>query len=392
MADDFDPYYHWLAIPPAEQPPNHYRLLALSLFEKNTDVIDRAAEQRAIHLRSMQADEHGALAQRLLDEVAIARACLLSQQKKALYDSGLRATLQAAEKAAASAAGSTEQRTKEGHIIFGDYLLVERIGNAVTGRVFKAQHRTMGRVVALKVLSAQTLRSEERLERFRRKVRILAQLSHLNLVAAYDAGELDGRPYLVMEYVDGDSLSGMSKSSPDTLSAKDVADYIAQAADGLAYAHVKGILHRNVKPSNLLVNRQNIVKIIGLGLARFASGAPVIGTEGDIRLTGPGRLIGTAEYMSPEQAIDCRKIDRRADIYSLGCSLFKILTGRPPYMADSLTKILLAHRSQPIPPLRDVRPDVTPELEAVFRKMVAKNPNDRYASMEEVAMALGDCC
>jgi serine/threonine protein kinase len=384
MGDPFDPYYQWLGIPPKDQPPNHYRLLGIERFEANPDVIQHAADQRMAHLRALQTGRHSALSQQLLNEVAAARVCLLRPQKKADYDARLRAKLGSAE--AARAVEHDDARKPDG-MVFGEYLLLDQLGSGATGPVFKAKHRTMGRVVALKVLSPEALRSRERVERFRRKVKILAQLQHPNLVAAYDAGERDGTHYLVMQYVDGWDLAALVKEH-GPLPVGHAVNYVVQAAAGLGYAHRQGIYHRNVKPSNLLVDRQGEVKVIGLGLARVDFDVLPAKASMGPELTAPGQVMGTVDYMAPEQAVDSSQVDHRTDVYALGCTLSTLLTGRPPYPAKSPMKKVLAHRDHPIPSLCAVRSDVPAGLDAVFQKMLAKRPDQRPQSMEEVITAL----
>jgi serine/threonine protein kinase len=264
----------------------------------------------------------------------------------------------------------------------GNYEILDRLGAGGMGTVFKARHRRMKRVVALKVLSREVAGAEKFLDRFQREVETIARLSHPNIVMAFDADESEAGPFLVMEFVDGrDLASEVAQAGP--LPVADAIDRILQAAQGLGYAHSQGIVHRDVKPSNLLRGVDGVVKVADLGLARLnAPGA------GSTSLTQAGTVFGTAEYMSPEQAIDSGAVDLRADIYSLGCTLYFLLTGRPPYQAGSLMAMLLKHRDDPIPDVREARPDTPPALAAVFRRMVAKAPADRYQTMAEVARDL----
>ena len=385
MASQFEPYYQWLGIPAKDQPPHHYRLLGIELLEGNLEVIEHAADQRMAHLRTLQTGTHAALSQKLLNEVAAARVCLLNPQKKAAYDAQLRAQLPAAGPAVPGPA--VEQADGS---VFGEYILLDQLGSGRMGQVFKAKHRTLGRVVALKTLSPEAMRSSQAVARFRRKVKILARLDHPNLVTAYDAGERDGTHYLIMEYVDGQDLAAMVKQY-GPLPVGHAVNYIMQAAAGLGYAHAQGIYHRNVKPSNLLVNKQGVVKVIGLGLARVDFAALPADASMGPELTAVGRVMGTSDYMAPEQAVDSRQVDHRADVYSLGCTLCALLTGRPPYPAKSAVRKILAHRDHPIPSLRALRPDVSTALDAVFQKMLAKRREDRQQSMNELIAALQAC-
>jgi serine/threonine protein kinase len=251
------------------------------------------------------------------------------------------------------------------------------------GIVYKARHRRMDRTVALKVLDAKIIPSPEALRRFRREVQAAARLHHPNVVLAYDASEDAGRHYLVMEYVDGTNLRRQVRDA-GPLPVHEAIDCILQAARGLEYAHSQRVIHRDIKPDNLLRDSQGRVRILDLGLARLgdrmASGAATI--------TSTGSLMGTLEFMAPEQARDAHAADHRADVYSLGCTLHHLLTGRPPYSGESMYEKLSAHQEQPIPSLAAARPDVPPALDGLFRRMLAKEPEDRFQSMTEVIAAL----
>jgi CheY-like chemotaxis protein/tRNA A-37 threonylcarbamoyl transferase component Bud32 len=271
-----------------------------------------------------------------------------------------------------------------GDLRVGNYEILDRLGAGGMGTVFKARHRRMKRVVALKVLSREVAQSGTFAERFQREVETIARLSHPNIVMAFDADEGEAGPFLVMEFVNGRDLqSEVARAGP--LSAADAVDRILQAARGLAYAHAQGIVHRDIKPGNILRDVDGVVKVADLGLARLTAAG---GSGGNTSLTQAGMVVGTAEYMSPEQAMDSGEVDHRADVYSLGCTLHFLLTGRPPYQAPSIMAILLRHRDAPIPHVRDTRPDVPPELDAVFERMVAKAPADRYQTMAEVVRDL----
>ncbi len=276
-------------------------------------------------------------------------------------------------------------------LVLGNYVILERIGQGGMGTVYKAQHREMKREVAIKVLAPHLTKTPEGLKRFRREVRAAAALNHPHIVTAYDAAESKGARYLVMEYVDGADLASVVKTT-GPLPVSRAVQYVLQVARALEYAHSKGIIHRDIKPSNLLVDRQDNVKILDLGLARIQDPEGATSTDSSlIELTKTGMVLGTVDYMPPEQALGAKDIDHRADIYSLGISLYYLLTARVPYEGSTLLARFLAHREQEIPSLQQWAPDAPDSLDRVFRKMVAKEAQDRYASMSEVVVDLEAC-
>jgi len=275
-------------------------------------------------------------------------------------------------------------------LVLGDYVVLDEIGAGGMGQVFKARHRRMNRIVAVKLLPAAAMRSPDAVRRFYREVEAAARLAHPNIVTAHDAGEHEGLHYLVMEYVEGRDLARVVGEEGPLPIARAV-DCVLQAARGLEYAHRQGVVHRDIKPGNLLVDREGTVKILDMGLARMQSSEETTDRTGSERLTGTGQVMGTCDYMAPEQAEDTHAADHRADVYALGCTLYRLLTGDPPYTGETLVQVLLAHLQAPIPSLCDARPDVPPELDAVCRKMMAKRPEDRYQSMGEVIAELERC-
>lgn len=271
-----------------------------------------------------------------------------------------------------------------------EYIVLDRIGAGGMGEVFKAKHRIMERVVALKVLPLKAMKSPDAVQRFQREVRAAAKLTHPNIVTAYDAREHEGIHCLVMEYVDGKDLSNVL-ADEGPLPVDRAVNYVAQAARGLEYAHKQGVIHRDIKPGNLLLDREGTVKILDMGLARVGATDTPSDPKGAEPLTASGQMMGTWDYMAPEQAADTHGADHRADIYSLGCTLYRLLTGKPPYSGETAIQTLLAHQQAPIPSLSEARPDVPQELDAVFRKMMAKGPEDRYQSMGDVVADLEAC-
>jgi serine/threonine protein kinase len=454
MSAPFDPYHKWLGIPADEQPPSLYRLLGLRPFESDADVIDTAADQRMRLLKSLQGGKQAALSQKLLNEVSRARQRLLEPTERAAYDALLReqmkrqsaaqggtgsvtlragmwpdgkapATLEEFFQCVAASGIMTMDEVRQFHarfaeekrpkdpkgmatelvrakkltkyqaiclfqgkpkqLSFGEYVIIDKLGQGGMGQVLKAEHRRMKRVVALKLISNDALNNKDAASRFEQEVHAAARLIHANIVAAFDANEHEGVHYYVMEYVDGIDLSALSRTH-GPLPVAMALDYTLQAARGLAFAHGKGIVHRDIKPSNLLVDKDGTVKILDMGLARIDrpdEDTPVLTTD--------GQVLGTVDYMAPEQAVDTHSADARADVYSLGCTLYRLLTGEAVFSGETVMHKLLSHREAPIPPLRQKRPDVPASLEAVWRRMVAKHRDERQQSMLEVVAQLEAC-
>jgi formylglycine-generating enzyme required for sulfatase activity len=272
-------------------------------------------------------------------------------------------------------------------LLLGNYVVLEKLGQGGMGQVLKAQHLKMKRLVAVKTIAPAAMKSPAAVKRFYREMETAARLSHPNIVQAHDADEHEGVHYLVMEYVDGKDLAAIiNQNGP--LSVPEAVECIVQAGRGLQYAHDQGVVHRDIKPANLLLDKKGVVKILDMGLARI--GEPLGDGDGE-RLTESGQILGTLDYMAPEQALDIRRVGPRADIYSLGCTLYWLLTGQTPYQGETSLQILLAHRESPIPSLRRARPGIPACLDAVFRKMVAKRPEGRYSSIAEVLADLDRC-
>lgn len=270
-------------------------------------------------------------------------------------------------------------------LVLGNYVILDKLGQGGMGLVLKALHRRMERLVALKVLSPAVTKNAQAVQRFQREVRAAARLEHPNIVTAYDADSAHDTHFLVMQYVEGSDLSAVV--AEDGPLPVDLAVSCAlQAARGLAYAHSRGVVHRDIKPANLLLDLDGTVKILDMGLVRLDAA----GSDPD-QLTGTGQIMGTVDYMAPEQATDTSRADARSDIYSLGMTLWYLLTGRVVFEADSVVKKLLAHQNDPIPPLRSVCPEAPAELEATFARMVAKAPDQRYQAMSDVIADLERC-
>jgi serine/threonine protein kinase len=273
---------------------------------------------------------------------------------------------------------------KHAELRIGNYDVLDRLGVGGMGTVFKARHRRMKRIVALKVLSRSLANDESFVQRFQREVETIARFAHPNIVMAYDADEAEVGHFLVMEFVDGQDLSSiLQKEGAMSLSA--AVNCTLQAARGLEYAHGQGIIHRDIKPANLLRDAAGTVKVTDLGLARLA-GVPEPAALGGITLAGS--ILGTVDYMPPEQAMGATDIDHRADIYSLGATLYFLLLAKPPYQGESLMATMFQHKMAPIPSLVEARPEVPIALDAAFRHMLAKERGDRFQTMAEVVRTL----
>jgi serine/threonine-protein kinase len=275
-------------------------------------------------------------------------------------------------------------------IVLGDYVVQKRIGKGGMGEVFQAYHRRMARAAAIKVLNHEGHVSDASKRRFLQEARAAGRLCHPNIVTTYDAGEQHGVQYLVMEYVEGiDLATRLRKHGPMT--APQAVQCVLQAAYALEYAHHRNVLHRDVKPSNLLLDRQGTIKILDMGLARIAEVQSEPGATLPERLTRTGEMLGTVDYVSPEQAEDARQADQRSDVYSLGCTMFTLMTGCPVYEGSTSTAKLLAHRESPVPSLRVVVPGTSEPLDRAFGRMIAKRQADRQQSMSDVIRELTAC-
>jgi serine/threonine protein kinase len=274
----------------------------------------------------------------------------------------------------------------------GPYVLLDKIGQGGMGSVYKAKHKSMERIVALKVLRRKSGLSQDSIKRFQREVLASAKLIHPNIVTAFDAGEQNRIHYLVMEYVEGGDLKSLlDREGPLPLSK--ALHYVIQTARGMQYAHEKQIIHRDIKPANLLVDNTGCIKILDLGLARIVQEGAL---EDEQQLTADGALMGTVDFLSPEQSLDTKTADVRSDIYSLGCTLYTLLTGESVFPGGTLVQKILAHRELPPPSVREKRKDVPEALDKLLKTMLAKKPADRPQSMAIIAEQLqnilaGDC-
>lgn len=320
---------------------------------------------------------------------------------------------------------------KEDDLVLGQYVILERLGEGGMGQVFKARQRNLDRIVAFKLIHPSCLENERVIQRFMREIRAAGQLSHPNIVRAYDADFIRGHWFIAMEYIDGGDLSREVRSR-GPLPVIAACDYIRQAALGLQHAHERGMVHRDIKPANLLLTqhadkprlsnprmaRPNLdresraskpketerpwgtVKILDLGLARLGDSA-----SGSIaNLTQINTVMGTPDYISPEQTFNSKGCDIRSDLYSLGCTFYFMLTGQPPFSDGTLTEKLMHHQNDdPTSPswvratrlaangdtdLATADAQVPAEVEAVLRKLMAKKPEQRFQTPGQVAIVL----
>ena len=268
-----------------------------------------------------------------------------------------------------------------GDLIADRYELEELVGSGGMSSVYRARDSLLERHVALKVMHEQLLTDGDHVERFRREARLAAQLSHPNIVTVIDRGEQEGRQFIVFEYVEGENLKALiEREAP--LPERDAIELALQIAEGLAFAHGHGLVHRDVKPQNVLLTEDGRGKVTDFGIARSI----------DVHrgLTQTGTVMGTSDYISPEQARG-GQVDACSDIYSLGAVLYELLTGDVPFPGDNFVSVAMRHINEPPPSVQERRPELSPRLDAAIRKAMAKDPDDRFSSMEAFADELRAC-
>ena len=267
-----------------------------------------------------------------------------------------------------------------GELIAERYELEELVGTGGMSSVYRAHDRLLERDVALKVLHPQFTADTDYVERFRREARSVARLSHPNIVTVIDRGEQDGRQFIVFEYVRGENLKTLlQRVGP--LPEEEAVRLALQIARALGFAHDNGLVHRDVKPQNVLLNGDGQAKVTDFGIARSLD----VGG-----LTQTGTVMGTSDYIAPEQARGSQ-VDAQSDIYSLGTVLYELLTGEVPFPGDNFVAVAMRHINEPPPSVRERRPDVSPRLDAVIRRAMAKEPRDRFGSMDELCAELTAC-
>lgn len=305
-------------------------------------------------------------------------------------------------------------------LVMGDYILLERLGEGGMGKVYKARHRRMGRMVALKILRSNLLNNEVAVKRFTREMRAASKLDHPNIVRALDADVIGDSHYLAMEFINGTDLSRLIKRD-GPMKPHQACDYIRQAAMGLQHAHEQGLVHRDIKPANLLLSHElerpskngsnefkrpylgkwGVLKILDMGLARIV---PQGGFESGTELTQMGVVMGTPDFIAPEQARDSKKTDVRSDLYSLGCTLYYLLTARVPFPQGTVTEKLLHHQLDDPAPVEDVRRKqlyirgmdpkeikyLSNKVSDIVRILMAKKPEDRFQEPKDLVEAISD--
>jgi hypothetical protein len=283
-------------------------------------------------------------------------------------------------------------------LVLGSYVLLERLGEGGMGEVYKARNWKLRQIIALKLIRKERLANGDAVRRFHREIRAAAQLDHPNIVHALDAGEESGCHFFAMEYVDGIDLAKLLKQR-GPLPVVQACDYIRQAALGLQHAFERGLVHRDIKPQNLLLTISRVpasggretavggtIKVLDMGLALVTHGSDC--GEDSTTMTKEGAVMGTLDYIAPEQALDAHRADIRADLYSLGCTLYHLLAGRVPFPGGTATEKLLKHQLSEPDPLEQLRPDVSAEVSHVVRGLMAKHPDDRYQTPADTAAAL----
>jgi serine/threonine-protein kinase len=268
-----------------------------------------------------------------------------------------------------------------GELIAERYELEELVGTGGMSSVYRARDNLLERDVALKVLHEQFTADGDYVERFRREARSVAQLSHPNIVTVIDRGEHGDRQFIVFEYIEGENLKALvQRKGP--LTEQQAVELTLQIAKALGFAHDHGLVHRDVKPQNVLLNGDGRAKVTDFGIARS------LDVKGG--LTQTGTVMGTSDYIAPEQARG-QRVDAQSDIYSLGAVLYELLTGEVPFPGDNFVAVAMRHINEPVPSIREQRPELSPHLDAIVRRAMAKDPRERFGSMDELCSELSDC-
>lgn len=342
------------------------------------------SDKPSAHSPTMTADKFSELVRqsKLVDEDYLTALLQTFQQRRSNVDARVIAELLVQAKLLSAWQVDQLLQGQSTKFFLGRYKLLSRLGSGAMGVVYLAEHVRMRRRAALKVLPSRFVEDAGRLELFYRESEATAALDHPNVVRAYDVDNEGETYYLVMEYVDGVNFYELiTKNGPLPYAA--AAEYIKQAADGLAHAHERGIIHRDVKPANLMLGSDDRVKILDMGLSHWEeiTVTPKLAT---------GELYGTPDYISPELALGGAHADKFSDIYSLGCTFYYFLTGHPPYIAGSVTDVIQKHMHEPLPTLVGDVSDLPHELEDICLRMMAKNPKGRFTSAEQIRDAIAN--
>src|SRR5882762_6877858 len=274
------------------------------------------------------------------------------------------------------------------------YRIVSKLGAGGMGEVYLAQDTKLDRKVALKILPADLATNQDRMRRFTQEAKAAAALNHPNIATIHEIGESDGVNFIAMEFIDGATLR--EKIYQEQTDLRKLLRYLQHVAEGLAKAHAAGIVHRDLKPDNIMITRDGHAKILDFGLAKLIEGAPMspadsseVATAVMPQYSTPGTVMGTVGYMSPEQAQGkTKEIDQRSDIFSFGCILFEAATGKKPFEGESVIKSLHMVVYEPAPPIADFNPSAPLELQRIVRRCLAKDPDERYQSIKDVAIEL----
>lgn len=284
------------------------------------------------------------------------------------------------------------QRGREDGFFIGEYVILDRIGSGQSGGVYKAAHKS-GQILAVKVLPGSKARDTNMLNRFLREGRLLTQLDHPNVVRAYQVGSANGIQFIAMDYLDGETLDA-TLDRRNRLPPGEACRLVAQALRGLQHLHDRNMIHRDLKPANMMLipapkgdTLQSTLKILDIGLGRELFDEQSSGTK-DLHLTGEGTILGTPDYLAPEQARNAHTADVRADIYSLGCVLYHLLTGRPPFQDSNVMSQVVRHATEPVKPAASVQPDVPVALSKVVDRLLSKKPEHRPATPNDAAELL----
>lgn len=397
MPGEFDPYYRWLAIPPDQQPANHYRLLGTQPFEQDVEVIRDAADRQMAHVRSYALGQYADLSQRVLNELGAARACLLDPARKAAYDRELRLALEppplavplavVEERAAGPPPLPTRpvapaRQVKVGDtvrsVLLGDCELLGLVFQGSSATVFKARAED-GRAVAVKALAPEFAAHPGVLARFYQEAAVGMRQEHPNLVEVFEAGQHDGLHYWITEHVDGENLLRHVEQNGQ-LETRQAVRLVRSAADGLAALHRAGLVHRCVQPANILLLKSGRAKLAEMGLAAY------VDEHIEPIHSGPG--LQTQQYVAPEQIRRETAAGVPSDVYSLGATLYTLLTGRIPFRATSLTELLVAKDAEQYRLPEDILPELSPALATAIHLAMSADPAGRPDSVAAFAKLL----